>query len=79
MLDPRRHALVELVNSHDSALEFEPSHRVLFGLDRFLDVIEQLQYFPMATGNRRRRGIGRADAGGSAGCWLSWQPSSASA
>ncbi len=32
MDDPRRHALVELVNLHDDALVFEPIHRVLFGL-----------------------------------------------
>ncbi|MBI4821275.1 MAG: DUF1015 domain-containing protein [Deltaproteobacteria bacterium] len=29
--DPRRFALVELVNVHDPALVFEPIHRVLFG------------------------------------------------
>ncbi|MBW2457232.1 MAG: DUF1015 domain-containing protein, partial [Deltaproteobacteria bacterium] len=32
MDDPRRHALVELVNLHDDALVFEPIHRVVFGL-----------------------------------------------
>ena len=30
---PARYALVELVNLHDSALEFEPIYRVLFGID----------------------------------------------
>ncbi|MFA6603126.1 MAG: DUF1015 domain-containing protein [Candidatus Shapirobacteria bacterium] len=30
---PARFAMVELVNIHDSALEFEPIHRVLFGVD----------------------------------------------
>jgi len=30
---PARFALVELVNVHDSGLEFEPIHRVLFGVD----------------------------------------------
>ena len=30
---PARYALVELVNLHDSTLEFEPIHRVLFGID----------------------------------------------
>ncbi len=30
---PARYALVELVNLHDSALEFEPIHRVLFDVD----------------------------------------------
>ncbi|MFA5446964.1 MAG: DUF1015 domain-containing protein [Sphaerochaeta sp.] len=31
---PARFALVEIENIHDPALEFEPIHRVLFGLDR---------------------------------------------
>jgi len=44
---PARYALVEIVNLHDSALEFEPIHRVLFNLR--LPVIDSLQeYF----GNR---------------------------
>ncbi len=30
--DPRRYALVELVNLHDEAMVFEPIHRVLFGV-----------------------------------------------
>ena len=30
---PARYALVELVDLHDPALEFEPIHRVLFGVD----------------------------------------------
>ncbi len=30
---PSRFALVELVNNHDDALQFEPIHRVLFGVD----------------------------------------------
>lgn len=30
---PSRYALVELVNLHDESLEFEPIHRVLFGVD----------------------------------------------
>ena len=30
---PARYALVELVNLHDPTLEFEPIHRVLFGID----------------------------------------------
>jgi hypothetical protein len=31
--DPSRYALVELVNVHDSGLEFEPIHRILFNAD----------------------------------------------
>ncbi len=30
---PARYALVEVVNNHDTALDFEPIHRVLFGAD----------------------------------------------
>ena len=30
---PSRYALVELVNLHDESLEFEPIHRVCFGVD----------------------------------------------
>ena len=30
---PARYALVELVNLHDDSLEFEPIHRVLFGME----------------------------------------------
>lgn len=28
-----RYALVEVVNNHDDALQFEPIHRVLFGVE----------------------------------------------
>ena len=30
---PARYALVEVVNLHDASLEFEPIHRVVFGVD----------------------------------------------
>ncbi|QNL45461.1 DUF1015 domain-containing protein [Oscillibacter hominis] len=30
---PSRYALVEVVNNHDDALQFEPIHRVVFGVD----------------------------------------------
>ncbi|SFP72777.1 Uncharacterized conserved protein, DUF1015 family [Oscillibacter sp. PC13] len=30
---PARYALVEVVNNHDSALQFEPIHRVVFGVE----------------------------------------------
>jgi hypothetical protein len=30
--DPSRHALVEVINIHDDALEFAPIHRLLFGV-----------------------------------------------
>ena len=36
---PARYALVEVVNNHDDALQFEPIHRVMFGVDhqKFMD------------------------------------------
>ncbi len=42
MSDPRRHALVELVNLHDPALEFEPIHRVLFELAAGKDLLGEI-------------------------------------
>ena len=30
---PSRYALAELVNLHDESLEFEPIHRVVFGVE----------------------------------------------
>lgn len=38
---PARHSLVEIVNLHDEGLEFEPIHRVLFGLQ--VDLVEALE------------------------------------
>ncbi len=40
--DPRRYALVELVNVHDASLEFEPIHRVLFDVQGGFDVVGAL-------------------------------------
>ncbi len=40
---PSRYALVEIENVHDEGLEFEPIHRVLFGLKK--DLIASLQSF----------------------------------
>jgi len=42
---PLRYALVELVNLHDEALDFEPIHRVLFGLADGRDVLEEMESF----------------------------------
>ncbi len=39
---PARYALAEVVNLHDSSLEFEPIHRVVFGVDA-KDLLEQLK------------------------------------
>jgi hypothetical protein len=44
MNHPARYALVEIENIHDQALEFEPIHRVLFGLKT--DLLQAMQdYF----------------------------------
>lgn len=40
---PARYALVEVENIHDEGLEFEPIHRVLFGLKT--NIIEKMQQF----------------------------------
>lgn len=40
---PARYALVEIENVHDSALEFEPIHRVLFGIQKDFKI--ELQTF----------------------------------
>ncbi len=43
---PARFALVELVNLHDDALEFEPIHRVIFGVNPE-DMLEKLfKFYP---------------------------------
>lgn len=43
---PARYALCELVNLHDSSLEFEPIHRVVFGVDPHFLVEELTRYYP---------------------------------
>lgn len=45
---PARYALVEVVNNHDDALQFEPIHRVLFGVkpEAVLDALKA--YYPGA-------------------------------
>lgn len=53
---PARYALVEIENVHDEALEFEPIHRVVFGLkkDIFTEMKsffgENYKYTPVANG-----------------------------
>ena len=42
---PARFALAEVVNIHDSSLDFEPVHRVVFGTDTELFREELLRYF----------------------------------
>ncbi|MDY3282574.1 DUF1015 domain-containing protein [Dysosmobacter sp.] len=45
---PARYALVEVVNNHDEALQFEPIHRVLFGADPETFLAEFRRQFPNA-------------------------------
>lgn len=44
---PLRYALVEIVNIYDSALDFEPIHRILFNVDvqKFMTFLENQQEF----------------------------------
>ena len=43
---PARYALVEVVNNHDDALQFEPIHRVLFGVDHEKFMEEFKKFYP---------------------------------
>lgn len=43
--NPARYALVELVNLHSSALEFEPIHRVVFNNDPHNMLSELYKYY----------------------------------
>ena len=45
---PARYALVEVVNNHDDALQFEPIHRVLFGVDPDKVLAEFKKFYPNA-------------------------------
>ena len=45
---PARFALVEVVNNHDDALQFEPIHRVLFGVDPQQLLSELKKTYPRA-------------------------------
>lgn len=42
---PARYALVEVVNVHDEGLDFEPIHRVVFGITPDLFINEMICYF----------------------------------
>jgi len=64
---PARYALVEIENVHDEALEFEPIHRVLFGLKK--DIFAEMQsffganykYSPIASGADMIQRVDNAD------------------
>lgn len=48
---PSRYALVEIVNLHSEALEFEAIHRVLFGVDSNHLLDELSKYYEISYGN----------------------------
>lgn len=50
---PSRYALVEVVNLHDDALEFEPIYRVLFGVDTKKVVRAMENYAKTLNGNEK--------------------------
>lgn len=64
---PARYALVEIENVHDAGLEFEPIHRVLFGLKR--DIFAELEktfganltYKPAASAEEMVRAVDSAN------------------
>jgi hypothetical protein len=71
---PARYALVEVVNNHDDALQFEPIHRVVFGVEpeKLLEAFKA--YYP---GAYEGRGEGHAIAytyAGHTGCVTVPQP-----
>ena len=45
---PGRYALVEVMNNHSPALEFEPIHRCLFGVDAQALLDDFVKYYPAA-------------------------------
>ena len=59
-----RWAMVELVNIHDPALEFEPIYRVMFGVDPD-DVISELRKVSLPSGEGHEVGYISADRDGS--------------
>ncbi len=60
-----RYALVEFVNNHDDALQFEPIHRVLFGVDADDFIAAFKRYYPNAY---EGRGEGHVIEVAGAGC-----------
>ena len=50
---PSRYALCEIVNLHDSSLEFEPIYRVVFGVDKDKFINEFTNYTKSLNGNAK--------------------------
>jgi hypothetical protein len=63
---PARYALVEIENVHDAGLEFEPIHRVLFGLKKSLfaqmDSVfgKNFEYTPLASADEMVKAVDQA-------------------
>jgi len=70
MNHPARYALIELENVHDEGLEFEPIHRVLFGLksDIYAALAEKFgaryTYQPLESAEAMMRRVNAGDASG---------------
>lgn len=63
---PARYALVEVVNNHDDALQFEPIHRVLFGVEPAKVLEAFAAFYPGAhEGEGEGHTIAYTHAGGS--------------
>lgn len=68
MQHPARYALVEIENVHDKGLEFEPIHRVLFGLKKdLLDALKSnfggnFTYLPLPTADEMVRRVDSAQS-----------------
>lgn len=58
---PSRYALCELVNLHDESLEFEPIHRVVFGVEPEQLLGAMVQYYPEA--HREKEGASEEGTG----------------
>jgi len=54
---PARYALVEVVNLHDPALQFEPIYRVMFGVEPESVVAELEEYLKGLSGNAEKQTI----------------------
>lgn len=68
---PSRYALVELVNLHDESLEFEPIHRVCFGVDApklLKDLGRGLSRRPLRRGGRSHHHLCLGRRGGADYC-----------
>jgi hypothetical protein len=67
---PARYSLVEVVNVHDAGLEFEPIHRILFGLETgLLEALQaafgaQASYEPVADAAEMARVVDHAEGSG---------------